>query len=208
MEAVVFDLDGVIVDTEKYWSEAENEIYRKATGEELEPSELSGMTISNTYEYLSGEYGTQLSFEEFFDMYEERAREVYMEKAELMPGFQSLIEELGEKGILIGVATGSYWTDLVIERFDLDFDAKSDANLVEGNGKPDPETYELAIEKLGVEPEKAVAVEDSDPGVESAKRAGLHVIGFTGSEGQSLSEADEVVETPEELRERLLQLTD
>ena len=207
MEAVVFDLDGVVVDTEQYWNKAEKQIYREVAGEKVDPDKLAGMTISNTYEYLSKNYDVDISFEGFYDMYEKRAKEVYMEKAELMPGFKSLLEELREKNLKIGVATGSYWTDYVIDRFDLDFDAKSDSNLVEGNGKPDSETYELALEKLGVVAENAVAVEDTDTGIQSAKGAGLYCIAYKGSDGQSLSEADEVVSSPQELRERLLELT-
>lgn len=207
MEAVIFDLDGVIVDTEQYWNRAEKDIYRKAADEEIDTSELAGMTISNTYEYLSENHDVEVSFDEFYDMYENRAKEIYMEKAELMPGFKPLLDELKEKGLKTGVATGSYWTDYVIERFDLDFDAKSDSNMVEGKGKPDPETYELALEKLGVKADNAVAVEDTDAGIKSAKGSGLYCIGYEGSDGQSLSQADEVVSSPEELRERLLQLT-
>lgn len=207
MDAVVFDLDGVVVDTEQYWYAAEKDIYREATGEKVDPSEFSGMTISNTYEHLSENYDIGISFEEFFEMYEQRAKEVYMEKAELMPGFRSLLEELREQGLKVGVATGSYWTDYAIDRFNLDFDAKSDSNMVEGNGKPDPETYELALEKLGIDGGDAVAVEDTDAGIESAKGAGLYCIAYEGSDGQSLSEADEIVASPEELRGRLLELT-
>lgn len=207
MEAVVFDLDGVIVDTEKYWHQAEKEMYMEITGQKVDPSEFSGMTISNTYEKLDERYDVEASFDDFFQMYDDRAREVYMEKAELMPDFKSLLQELRDRGLKIGVATGSYWTDYVIDRFGLEFDAKSDSNLTEGNGKPDPETYELAIEKLDVAADKAVAVEDTDAGIESAKAAGLYCIAYEGSDGQSLSEADEVVSSPEGLRARLLELT-
>lgn len=208
MEAVVFDLDGVIVDSEKYWSEAEEGIYRQVAGEKVDPAELSGMSVTKTYQYLSENFDVSISSEEFLELYEERAEELYMEKASLMKGFKELVKDLRDRGLKIGLATGSYWPEYVIERFDLEFDAKSDAKLIEGEGKPEPETYRLAVDKLGVEPENAVAVDDTDPGVESAKRAGLYCIGYEGSEGQSLERADETVNGPEELRERLLQLTE
>lgn len=209
MKAVIFDLDGVTVNTEKYWNAAEEEIYANATGSEnVEIDELAGMSIVNTYEYLAENYNIDISEKEFFQMYEDRAEEVYMEKADLMPGFKDLVEELRSRGLKIGLATGSYWPDYVIERFNLDLDAKSDSNLVEGDGKPEPETYQLAIEQLEVEPEEIVAVEDTDAGIKSAKGAGLYCIGYTGSEGQSLEEADEVVDSPEELRGRLLEMAD
>ncbi|MFT4869160.1 MAG: HAD superfamily hydrolase (TIGR01509 family) [Colwellia polaris] len=205
MKAVVFDLDGVVVDTEKYWNKAEETIYQKATGEKVKTDELAGMTISNTYEYLSENYKTEVNYEEFFQMYEDHAETIYKKNADLMPRFKELAEELKEKGLKVGVATGSYWADYAIERFDLDFDAKSDSNMTEGNGKPDPETYLIAVKKLDVEPEEAVAVEDTDAGIKSAKSAGLYCIGYEGSDGQSLEQADETVNGPEELRTVLLE---
>lgn len=209
MKAVIFDLDGVIVNTEKYWNAAEKEIYADATGSEnIEIDELAGMSIVNTYEHLAENYNIDISEEEFFQMYEDRAEKVYMEKAELMPGFKDLVKDLRSRDLKIGMATGSYWPDYVIKRFNLDLDAKSDSNLVDGDGKPEPETYQIAIEQLDVEPEETVAVEDTDSGIKSAKGAGLYCIAYSGSDGQSLKQADEVVHSPEELRERLLELAD
>lgn len=209
MKAVIFDLDGVIVNTENYWNTAEKKIYAEATGSEgVKIDELAGMSIANTYKHLEENYNIEVSEQEFFQMYEDRAQKVYMEKAELMPGFKELVEELRGNELKIGVATGSYWPDYVIKRFDLNFDAKSDSNLVEGNGKPEPETYQLAIKQLEINPEDAVAVEDTDAGIKSAKGANLYCIAYSGTNGQNLEEADEVVDNPEELRERLLELTD
>lgn len=208
MEAVVFDLDGVVVNTEKHWNRAEEEIYRKATGEEVDVEKLAGMSITNTYEKLSEMYNLNISRDEFFKMYEDRAEEVYYEKAELMEGLKDLIEELRSLGLKIGLATGSYWPKYVTDRFDLDFDTAIHSGKIEGNGKPEPETYLQAVQDLNVSPENAVAVDDTSAGIESARGAGLYCIGYTSSGGDTPEGADVTIEGPEELKDRLLELAE
>lgn len=207
MEAVVFDLDGVVVNTEKYWGQAEEEIYSQTVKSgSVNTHELSGMSIANTYQYLSDNYETSVSPDQFFEMYERRAEDIYMQKASLMPGLKELMAELRQRGLKIGLATGSYWPEYVIKRFDLEFDTVVDSGMVEGDGKPEPETYLTAVERLGVKPEEAVAIDDTNAGISSAKAAGLYCIGYEGSDGQSLSKADETVDGPEELAQRIREL--
>lgn len=208
MKAVVFDLDGVVVDTEKHWNRAEKEIYRKVTGEEVETRKLAGMSITNTYEKLSEIYDVSISQKEFFKMYEDRAEEVYCEKAELMEGLKDLIKELRSRDLKMGLATGSYWPKYVIDRFDLDFDTVVHSGKIEGKGKPEPETYRKAVQNLDISPEDAIAVDDTSAGIKSAKDAGLYCIGYTASGGDRPEGADETVEGPEELRGRLLELAE
>lgn len=208
MKAVVFDLDGVVVDTEEHWNRAEEEMYREATGEEVDVEELAGMSITNTYEKLSEMHEPDVTRDEFFKMYENRAEEIYCEKAELMDGLKDLMHELRSRGLKIGLATGSYWPKYVIDRFDLDFDSVVHSGNIEGKGKPEPETYRQAVQKLDIRPEDAVAVDDTRTGIQSAEGAGLYCIGYTASGGDRPEGADETVEGPEELRERLLELAE
>ena len=208
MESVVFDLDGVVVDTEKYWNRAEEKIYQNATGEEVDVEKLAGMSITNTYEKLSEMHDPNVTRDEFFKMYENRAEEIYGEKAELMDGLKDLISELRSKDLKIGLATGSYWPKYVIDRFNLDFDTVVHSGNIEGKGKPEPETYLQAVQNMNISPEDAVAVDDTGAGIQSAKGAGLYCIGYTSSGGSSPEGADETVEGPEELRDRLLELTE
>lgn len=209
MEAVIFDLDGVIVDSEKHWNRAEEEMFRETAGTEVEVRNYEGLSITNTYEKLSERYDVDLTQEEFYEMYENRAEEIYLEKAELMKGFKSLTEELRDRGLLIGLATGSYWPDLVVERFNLDFGSVVGAGDVEGKGKPEPETYRKAVERAGEEPSESVAVDDTEAGVKSAKNAGIYSIGYNHSDREEAPEnADERIGGPEKLRSRLLELAD
>lgn len=208
MEAVVFDLDGVVVDTEKYWNRAEEDMYREVTGEDVDVEKLAGMSITNTYEKLSDMCDLDTSRDGFFKMYEDRAEEIYCEKAELMEGLKDLIAELRSRGLKIGLATGSYWPKYVIDRFNLDFDAVVHSGNIEGKGKPEPETYLQAVQNLDVSPEDAVAVDDTSTGIESARGAELYCIRYTSSGGDTPEGADETVEGPEELRVRLLEMAE
>lgn len=204
MNAVIFDMDGVIVDTENHWAKAEKEIYQKATGKNVDPERFSGISISNTYQKLSEKFGTQISKEEFFQMYDNRAEKIYTEKASIREGMKELIDELNEEEDLkLGLVTGSYWPEYIINRFNLEFDEVITPKKISGKGKPEPEIYSLMLERLGVESGEALVIEDSDPGVSAAKSAGIYCIGLRGTKNQTLEEADEVIESSSNLLEQI-----
>ncbi|MFT4892684.1 MAG: HAD superfamily hydrolase (TIGR01509 family) [Candidatus Nanohaloarchaea archaeon] len=204
MKAVILDMDGVIVDTENHWAEAEKEIYREATGESVDTKQYSGMSITNTYHELSEKFGTEVSEEEFLQLYADRAEKIYREKASIRDGMKDLVDKLSSINRLkLGMVTGSYWPEYVIERFSLEFDEVITPEEISGNGKPEPEIYSLMLERLGVKSKEALTVEDSDPGVSAAKSAGIYCIGLRGTENQTLEEADEIVNSPSDLFERI-----
>lgn len=204
LEAVIFDMDGVIVDSENHWAEAEKEIFQEATGAHIDPKQFSGMSISNTYRELSEKFGTGISGEEFFQLYDDRAEKIYREKASIIDGMKELIDELESmNGVKLGMVTGSYWPEYVLDRFSLDFDEVVTPEDISGTGKPEPEIYFLILERLGIESEEAVVVEDSDPGVSAAKSAGIYCIGLRGTENQTLEKADEVIESTLQLSKRI-----
>lgn len=207
VEAIIFDMDGVVVDTEQYWAEAENDIYRKATGVEVDTTQFSGMSISNTYHKLSEKYGTKITGKEFLELYREHAETIYKQKASIMEGFKDLINYLRSQNIKLGLATGSHWPEYVIKRYSLNFDAVVTPEELQGNGKPEPETYTKLLEKIDADTSKTVVIEDSDPGVKSAKAAALYCIGYNNTDGQKLDEADYIADNASELRDKIIQLT-
>lgn len=211
MEAVIFDMDGVVIDTEDYWPEKEREIFREAIAEEVDVSEVvdrvKGIFYREIYGILDDEYEMRMDEEEFIGRYDDAAEEIYLERAERMEGFEGIIEMLRSNGIKVGLATSSplKWLRKAVEHFDLDpnFDVMVSAEEIDEPGKPGPHIYLHAAEELGVEPGECVAVEDSRNGMEAAKRAGMHVIGYGGTEGQDISEADGRARDPGELKEEL-----
>ena len=209
--AVLFDMDGVIVDSEEHWSAFEETTLLPSVidGEHPEPDETTGMNFREIYEHLARHYELTVEREGFVARYEDAAREIYRERVGLMPGFPNLCETLRERGIEVAVVSSSpqEWIAIVRERFDLGpFDAVVSAEDIEGPGKPEPDVYEHAAAVLGVDPAACIAVEDSPNGTQAAARAGMDVIGYrsAANAGADLSAADVVVDGPEELRTNLL----
>ncbi len=213
MDCVLFDMDGVIVDSEDYWVEREREELLPAVVEEDVPvSEITGMNYEEIYEYLDENYTTQVSREEYIDRFEELAREIYTEHAELMPDFRDLLADLHDHGVRRAIVSSSPpdWIETVTERFELEgFDEIVSADHIDGPGKPEPAIYEHAAREMGVSPEECVVVEDSEHGVEAAAAAGAYTLAYetATNDDHDHSAADEVVSEPDELRERLLALS-
>jgi HAD superfamily hydrolase (TIGR01509 family) len=211
MDAVCFDMDGVLVDSEAYWEPAErDDIYPEAVpGTAVSPAATTGMNYREIYDYLAERYTLAVSREEFLALYEETARDIYGERVESMDGLRDLLARLREEGVALALVSSSPhdWIDVVLERFGLDaFDAVVSAEDVDAPGKPEPFVYEYAAGELGVDPGDAVAVEDSRHGVDAAVGAGMTAVGYRSTTDRTvdLSAADAVVEGPAELRRVLL----
>jgi HAD superfamily hydrolase (TIGR01509 family) len=210
-KAVLFDMDGVIVNSERYWVEIEEEeILPSAVEGSADTSETTGMNFREIYDYLEERNEMTASKEEFVDRYQQAARDIYGEKVELQAGFRDLVADLRESGRTVALVSSSPhdWIDRMLDRFDLrdSFDRIISAEEIDGKSKPEPDVYEYAAEEVGVGPEDCIAVEDSTNGVKSAKSAGMQAVGYRNQSGDELdlSEADAVAESPEELREILL----
>lgn len=198
-EAVVLDMDGVIVDSEDAWDDLEKEmLVEHGVPEEFDLSSIMGLSQRDIYEEL--EEHLDMSFDRFREMYDRKAEKIYGEKVHLRQGIRDIVKNDGFK---LGLCSSSpmRWIEIVLDRFDLgqQFDALVSAHNFEGPGKPEPEVYLECFRRLGVEPEDAVVLEDSDTGAEAASRAGAYVVGVRGTEEQQLSAADEVVADPSDL---------
>lgn len=211
MTAVLFDMDGVLVDSESYWVPLENEeiLPRVVPGQDVTADEVTGMNYREIYDYLEDRYETAVSREEFIGLFDDAARDIFGQRASLFPGFEDLLSELRKRNVQVALVTSSppHWVDIVFDRFDLHnaFDAVISADELDGPGKPDPSVYEYAAAELGVEPDDCIAIEDSSHGIESAHRAGMFVIGFRfgGEPGDGVT--DIVAETPRQVREIVLE---
>lgn len=218
MQAVLWDMDGVLVDSEKYWVELEEErILPEAVGDGVvEDEEITGMNYREIYDYLEDNYAEQLQVdrETLEAYYEDAAEELYGERVELLDGFEELATALQERGVTLAVVSSSPhdWIDIVLDRFDIRerFDAVVSGNAVDGQSKPEPLVYETGAAELDVAPADCVAIEDSENGIEAANRAEMTSIAYRTktNPGMDFSEADVVAEGPEELRETVLAVVD
>ena len=201
-QAVIFDMDGVIVDSELHWKSLEGFFLQSLVqGWDAEAqSKIIGISVHDLYKMLVQEYGLHKSEDEFLALYDDMAREIYNERVSLLPGFLELFHTLQETGLPLALASSSpqSWIDMVLDRFDLRgaFHVIVSADQLEGEGKPSPAIYLLTARKLGVLPGRCVVIEDSMNGVISAKRAGMYCIGLRNgfNEEQDISAADIVVE--------------
>jgi len=211
VEAVVFDMDGVVVDSETYWEGELEEILEAVVPDvDVDPRALVGINVHDQYERLAAEYDLALDRTGYVGLFDRRADEIYGEQAELMEGFDELVDAIGERDRTVGLVTSSLreWVATVFDRFHLDgrFDVVVTAADENVPGKPAPDLYELAAARLGVDPTELLVVEDSANGVAAARAAGAYVIAYAVGPSAELdhSGADEVARDPVDLRRRVL----
>lgn len=184
MNPFIFDMDGVIVDTEKYWQSAETgklkEWLPKWGPEDQE--KIIGMHIDDIYQFLISEYSLKISYVDFSREVNQIADNIYKNQCALIPGFKELITTLKEKGVKIGLASSSKreWIDIILDRFNLRkfFNITVSAQEIDGPGKPAPDIYLHTAKLLNTIPENCWVIEDSNHGVCAAKAAHMKCIGF------------------------------
>ena len=204
--AVFFDMDGVIVDSERYWRTEQPEHIFPATlaGEHPDLDETTGMNYREIYDHLEEHYETKLSKDEYIDIFDATAREIYSERVSLLDGFQDLVDDLRAAGLPVAIVTSAppSWHGIVTERFEITVDETLSAEDIDGDGKPAPDIYEYAAEVVGREPSDCLVIEDSKNGVEAGKNAGMTVIAYRSgpNDDTDLSAADVIVESADELR--------
>ncbi|ERH07154.1 MAG: haloacid dehalogenase superfamily, subfamily IA, variant 3 with third motif having DD or ED [Halonotius sp. J07HN4] len=211
--AVLFDMDGVLVDSERYWHEAQPERIFPATlaGEYPDLDETTGMNYREIYDYLDENYETKIGKKEFISIFEQTAREIYRERVSLLDGFHDLRAALAENDIAVAIVTSAptAWHEIVTERFDITVDETISAEDIDGPGKPAPAVYKHAARVIGVDPAACLVVEDSKNGVDAGKQAGMTVIAYRSgpNDETDLSAADVVVTGAEELRAKIQRRT-
>ena len=192
--AVVFDLDGLLLDTESVWTQAEGELFARhgrtfGPGEKRRLIGTSGAKAASIIEEMLDLPGQgQVLAAAIRDL----VWHALEAGAAAQPGAVELVRELAEAGVPIGVASNS--PRAIVDRaiaysaLDVTFGVVLGGDDVP-NPKPAPDVYLHAARHLGAEPHQAVALEDSPPGVASARAAGLHVIGVPSFPGVTLDEA-------------------
>ena len=179
--AVIFDMDGVLTDSEPAFHAAINEIlarYGTHIGN-AEYERFIGGATPDTWAGLIALRNLPVSLDDAIEAYEGPLMARLREPRPPLPGARELIDTLRSRGVPIALCTASFsrWADAILGGAGLAglFDAVSTADMVERT-KPDPAPYLLAARKLGVPPERCIAIEDSVSGVTSALRAGTHVM--------------------------------
>jgi HAD superfamily hydrolase (TIGR01509 family) len=180
IEAVVFDLDGVLVDSEHVWDAARRELAAERGLPWPEPAtrDMMGMSSVEWSRYMHGRVGLPEPPEEISAEVVRRLEEIYRRELPLIDGAAEAVERLAERWPL-GLASSSNreLIDLVLELSGLTrlFQVTVSSEEVP-RGKPAPDVYLEAARRLGVAPARCAAVEDSENGIRSAKAAGMYVL--------------------------------
>jgi HAD superfamily hydrolase (TIGR01509 family) len=201
IEAVVFDLDGVLIQTEELWDEVRENMARAAGGRygQEEQRAMMGMSSPEWSRYMAEHVGVPGSPDEIAAEVVRQMSERYREHLPLIDGAVEAVERLAARWPL-GVASSSNreLIDLVLELSGLDrlFDATVSSEEV-ARGKPAPDVYLEAAKRLGVDPSRSAAVEDSHAGIASAKAAGMRVLAIPNPSyppgDEALADADVVL---------------
>jgi alpha,alpha-trehalose phosphorylase len=205
LEAIVFDLDGVLVDTASFHYECWK-IIADEQGAPIDESvneRLKGVDRRTSLDIVLERASRTYSEEEKAAL-AARKNMLYVERIEkltpaaLLPGVEALLRDAKSRGLKTAIASASRNARLVVERLGLGayFDAIVDAGAV-AKGKPDPEIFMTAAEALGVPYRNCAAIEDAEAGVAAIKAAGMFAVGV-GTEAR-MREADWIVPGTEAL---------
>ena len=200
IKAVIFDLDGTIVNNIPFHAQAFLEFARDKN---------THLTVGEYYRKIQGRinkeiiptlFGKKLSKEKIKKYASEKEaiyRRLYQNVIP-MPGLFDLFKKIKERGLKLALATSapSENVDHVLGKLNIKdvFDAQVNGDHV-NKGKPNPEIYLKTLEKLGVEPKECLVFEDSIPGIRAAKAVGMKVVAITTSHPpEKLKEADAAID--------------
>lgn len=212
IDAVIFDLDGVLIDSEGLWNEARQEVTEQHGGRWSADAQRAMMGMSSTEwsAYLRDELEVKLSRQEISDKVVARLLDLYREQLPLLPGAVETVRAFADAWPLaLASSANRPIIDLVLELAGLSelFQATVSSEEVP-HGKPAPDVYLDAARRLSMAPARCAAVEDSSNGLRSAAAAGMMVIAVPNREfppsGESLELADEVVESLAQLTPELV----
>jgi HAD superfamily hydrolase (TIGR01509 family) len=180
IEAIVFDLDGVLIDSESVWEQVRRQVVDEHGGRWPADAQqrLMGMSTPEWARYLSEDLGVGLPPDQVAALVIERMAERYTDHLPLLPGAVEAVRRMAERWP-VGLASSSprALIDAVLDAAGLRamFAVIVSSEEVE-RGKPAPDVYLSVAERLGLDPARCVAVEDSSNGLRAASAAGAQVI--------------------------------
>lgn len=198
MKAVIFDMDGVLMDSQPYHFKADIDTmaeYGVIKDQKFYES-FAGTLTADRMRTLKEMFGLDVPVEEMTIKRENMILDI-MGKEDIKPvsGIPEFLKSIKEKGLTTAVASSSDYKliNLILDRLKIAqyFDSITSGSDVK-RGKPSPDVFLLAAERIGIEPAECLVVEDSENGVKAAKAAGMKALGYINptSGKQDLSLAD------------------
>ena len=180
IKAVLFDLDGTLVESMSMWGDIDVDYLKKfhiPVPEGLQKA-IEGLSMYQTAVYFKENFAIEDSLEEIMDEWNRMAYEKYTTEIPLKPGARAFLNGLKDKNIPCGIATSNsrILTEAILKSHQVEnyFSVMVTGDEIT-NGKPDPEVYLEAAKKMGVAPEHCLVFEDIPFGIIAGKRAGMTV---------------------------------
>jgi HAD superfamily hydrolase (TIGR01509 family) len=212
IEAVVFDLDGVLVDSEQAWDDARRQLAKERGGRwsERAQKDMMGMSSTEWSQYMHDVVGVPDAPEEISAEVVRRLESLYRERLPIVPGAVEAVERVAAQWPLaVASSSNRPLIDLFLELSNLaEFFRVTVSSEEVARGKPAPDVYLEAARRLGYEPGECAAVEDSENGIRSAVGAGLRVIAIPNRafppSPEALAQAQVVIPSLAELEPDLI----
>ena len=210
---MIFDLDGVLIDSESAWGEVRREFVLERGGRwhDHTQRDMMGMSSVEWSRYIHDELGVDMPPTQISAEVARRLALLYRERLPLLPGAHEAVERLAARWPLaLASSSNRELIDLVLEIAHLAgcFQATVSSEEV-AHGKPAPDVYLAAARSLGAEPSRCAAIEDSQNGILSAVAAGMRVIAIPNPEfapdREALAKAARVLESLEELTPEVIE---
>lgn len=183
IRALLFDMDGVLIDNEPLWNTFKEDLFFSLVGKREEGlgKQFVGLSIRALYDYLVS-HGATLTLEEFNEIFFQEAKRIYRE-APLSAHLDDVGEYARMQGLRVAVVSASPlpWIQTVLGRTPFGSVVECVIALNEHpalRGKPAPDGYQEAMKQLKVEPYESLVIEDSNKGIQAGKASGAFTIGF------------------------------
>lgn len=211
IKAVLFDMDGLMIDSEPFHYQAFNEViekYGKHLTQEENNQRYIGLSDEDEARDMVVRFNLPISSQELVQQKQVILRQILKNQVSPQPGLLDLLKKLDDDGYKTAIASSSSLEVIktIIDGLKISalIDEYASAQQVE-RGKPAPDIYLLAVKKLGVDPSECLVLEDAPRGVEAGKSAGMSVFAIPSSatKGEDFSMADKVLSSLSEVYSEL-----
>ncbi len=207
IKAIIFDMDGTIIDTDHLWKAANRPIldqhapHLSHDEKETMIASFKHLTFYELWKIMQDHCTTEMTIEEIAQQNRRHVQALYrVTGISVIPHFYNFHENVVKSGLKTAIATSSEQdtVDIILEMVSLKNcfgDHIYNVDHVNKAYKPSPDVYLHAAKMLGVQPAECIAIEDSSSGIKAAKAAGMYCIGInTGKNRAVLAQADEIVD--------------